>query len=144
MNKSLFISVAIIVLLLVGAGVYFGMNSSPSNSQMTSNQPSSGGNNPSTSTGGNTPSTTTNPKTVTVAIQNFAFSPSTITINKGDTVVWTNMDSAVHTVTSDSGSELASSSLGNGQTYSHTFNTAGTFNYHCAIHPMMKATVIAH
>jgi len=65
-----------------------------------------------------------------------------LTIKEGDTVVWTNMDSMSHTIKSDSGSELSSNSLSNGQTYSHTFNSVGTFNYHCSIHPSMKAKII--
>jgi plastocyanin len=81
------------------------------------------------------------PKTIDVTIQGFAFSPFDLKINKGDTVIWTNKDSASHTVTSDSGSELASGTLATGQTYSHTFNEAGTFNYHCGIHLTMKARV---
>ena len=80
-------------------------------------------------------------KTYTVDIQGFAFNPPSLKINKGDTVVWTNKDSAPHTVVSDSGDELASDSLSNGQTYSHTFNQAGTFNYHCGVHLAMKASV---
>ena len=84
------------------------------------------------------------PKTVSVAIQNFAFSPATLNINRGDTVIWTNKDSAPHTVTSDTGSEMGSSTLSTGGTYSHTFNTAGTFSYHCNIHASMKAKVIVN
>ena len=77
-----------------------------------------------------------------INIQNFAFSPSTLTIRQGDNVIWTNQDSAGHTVTSDSGSELNSELLGKSESYSHTFNTAGTFEYHCKPHPYMKAKII--
>jgi plastocyanin len=77
----------------------------------------------------------------TVAIQSFAFSPASLTVKAGDTVVWTNMDSAQHTVTSDSGSELNSALLANGQTYSHTFTTAGTYPYHCTVHASMHGTI---
>ncbi len=80
--------------------------------------------------------------TVQVAIQNFAFSPRTLTIAPGDTVVWTQQDSAPHTVTSDTGAWTASADLGSGQTFSHTFTTAGTFPYHCAVHPNMTATIV--
>lgn len=85
--------------------------------------------------------TTTQGTTHQVTIQNFAFSPASLTINKGDTVVWTNKDSAPHTVTSQTGNELSSQTLSQGQTYSHTFNTAGTYDYYCTIHPYMKATI---
>jgi len=80
--------------------------------------------------------------TVQVTIQNFAFSPQTITIAPGTKVIWTQMDSAPHTVTSDSGAPLDSPQLSSGQTYSYTFNKSGTYTYHCAVHPYMKATVI--
>jgi plastocyanin len=81
------------------------------------------------------------PKTYDVTIQGFAFSPFDLKINKGDTVVWTNKDTASHTVVSDTGNELASDTLATDQTYSHTFNEVGTFNYHCGIHLSMKARV---
>ena len=77
-----------------------------------------------------------------VIMKGFAFNPAELTVKKGTTVTWTNQDSAPHTVTSDSGSELSSATLSNGQSYSHTFNEAGTFAYHCSVHPMMKAKVV--
>jgi len=70
------------------------------------------------------------------------FSPDTVTIRQGDSVKWINGDNQPHTVTSDSGSELSSDSLGEGGSYSHTFLKSGTYTYHCAIHPEMKGTVI--
>jgi plastocyanin len=84
----------------------------------------------------------TNPQTHAVAISNFAFSPITITINAGDTVIWTNNDNAQHTVTSDNGGALNSATISNGGTYSHAFLTPGTYAYHCSIHASMKGTVI--
>jgi sulfocyanin len=80
--------------------------------------------------------------TVQVAIQNFAFSPQTLTVTPGTTVVWTQKDSAPHTVTSDTGAWTASADLSSGQTFSHTFTKTGTFAYHCAVHPNMTATII--
>ncbi|MBY0376670.1 cupredoxin family copper-binding protein, partial [Patescibacteria group bacterium] len=90
-------------------------------------------------------STTTTKTTVsstshTVSISNFAFSPSSITIKKGDTVIWTNKDSAPHTVTGNTGGP-SSDTLNKGQSYSFTFNTTGTFPYYCKIHPSMTANV---
>ncbi len=82
------------------------------------------------------------PKTYSVGIENFAFSPKEIRIKKGDTITWTNEDSAPHTVTSDTGDELDSQRLNTGQTYTHKFNEKGTFSYYCAIHPSMKGKVI--
>lgn len=78
--------------------------------------------------------------TATVTISNFAFSPATLTVHKGTTVTWTNDDSAPHTVTGNNGGP-ASSPLSQGKTYSYTFNTVGSFPYHCSIHPSMTATI---
>ena len=75
-----------------------------------------------------------------VAISGFAFSPKTITVTVGDTVTWTNSDPTAHTATADDGS-FDTGTLGNGATGSATFATAGTFAYHCKIHPNMKATI---
>lgn len=77
-----------------------------------------------------------------VDIENFSFSPLELKIKKGETVAWLNKDSAAHTIISDSGNELSSAALSKGKIYSHTFNTAGTFDYHCGIHPSMKARLI--
>jgi amicyanin len=77
-----------------------------------------------------------------VTIQNFAFSPASVTIKVGDTVTWTNKDSAAHTVTYDNGTTFASSSLATGATFSFTFTKAGTYPYHCGVHPNMKGTVV--
>jgi plastocyanin len=75
-----------------------------------------------------------------VEIKNFAFNPSTLTAKVGDTVTWTNSDSTAHTVTWDDGS-VDSGNLAQGATFKHTFDKAGTFSYHCKIHPNMKATI---
>lgn len=81
------------------------------------------------------------PKNATVSIQNFAFSTQTVRIKKGAKVTWTNLDSASHTVTSDTGT-FTSETLSQNKSFTFTFNTVGSFAYHCKIHPMMKGTVI--
>jgi plastocyanin len=77
-----------------------------------------------------------------VTIAGFAYSPSTLTVSRGTTVTWTNNDSAPHTVTSDGSGPLNSSTLGRGASYSFTFTSAGTFSYHCAVHPSMHGTIV--
>ena len=77
-----------------------------------------------------------------VTISGFAFSPASITVPIGTKVTWTNQDSAAHNIISDDGSTFSSPSVPNGGTFSFTFTVAGTFAYHCGIHPSMKATVI--
>lgn len=80
----------------------------------------------------------------TIAISNFAFSPSTLTVKKGTMVTWTNQDSAPHTVTDDSDTAHGPNSgqFSSGKTYSFTFGTVGTYHYHCAVHPDMKGTIV--
>ena len=75
-----------------------------------------------------------------VEIKNFAFEPKTVTIKVGQTVTWTNQDSVAHTVTGDGG--IDSGDLSKGKSYSKTFDTEGTFDYHCSIHPSMTGQVI--
>lgn len=76
-----------------------------------------------------------------VTIQNFAFSPQTITVAKGTSVTWMNNDSTSHTVTSDS-NLFDSGPISPGATFSFTFNQTGMFPYHCKIHLSMTAQVI--
>ena len=76
-------------------------------------------------------------------IQSYAFTPASMTVHVGDTVTWTNNDTAPHTITSSSGpAKMDSPTLNKGDTYSYTFTVAGTYQYFCAIHPDMKATVV--
>jgi amicyanin len=79
-----------------------------------------------------------------IAISNFAFSPATLTVRVGTTVTWTNKDSVPHTVVSDAGSSVpfTSPSLATGSSFPFTFTQAGTYTYHCSIHPSMKGTVV--
>ncbi len=72
-------------------------------------------------------------------IKGFTFIPDTITISRGDTVTWTNLDSVPHTATGD---DFDSGNLAKGQSWSHTFNIAGTFAYICTIHPYMHGEVV--
>ena len=81
------------------------------------------------------------PSPNTIAIYNMAFGPSTLTIAKGTTIAWQNSDSVPHTATSDSGA-WDSGNIAPGGTKSVTFNSTGTFPYHCTVHPMMTATII--
>lgn len=75
-----------------------------------------------------------------VTIDNFTFSPATLTVPSGTTVTWTNQDDMVHTVT-EAKRLFSSPGLEAGGTYSHTFTAPGTYTF-CALHPRMTATVI--
>jgi plastocyanin len=75
-----------------------------------------------------------------VNIAGSAFSPATVTVTVGDTVTWTNSDQISHTATADGGA-FDTGTLGNGASGTITFSTAGSFPYHCTIHPSMAGTV---
>ncbi|MBT2382132.1 cupredoxin domain-containing protein [Streptomyces sp. ISL-11] len=77
----------------------------------------------------------------TVAIQNFTFTPQSVTVNAGDSVRWVNNDEDTHTTTSD-GPGWDSGDLPPGAAFTRTFTTRGTFVYHCTLHPSMTGTVI--
>ena len=79
-------------------------------------------------------------ETLHVSIKSFKFLPADINVNIGDTVVWTNEDSAAHTVESNDGT-LESDELSKGDTYRFTFTKAGKYSYICGIHPSMKGSV---
>jgi amicyanin len=118
----------------------------------TTPTPTQVANTPTTAPAGNTPTTAATPsgptKAVTIASPGgtFGFSPATITVKVGTTVIWTNKTGAPHTVTSDDGktfdSGINTPIAANGGTFSFTFTKAGTYTYHCQIHPFMTATVI--
>jgi plastocyanin len=76
-----------------------------------------------------------------VSIVGIAFVPDSIIIDEGDTVVWTNNDGIIsHTTTSDSGI-WDSGTLNDGESFSFAFDSAGTFPYHCTIHPTMLGNI---
>ncbi len=80
---------------------------------------------------------------VAVTINGFAFMPASITVPVGTRVVWTNQQPQVpHTVTSDTAGIFDSGTFQTGATFAFTFNQAGTFAYHCNIHPNMHGTVV--
>lgn len=76
-----------------------------------------------------------------VVMDNLSFAPTTVTVDVGDTVTWQNNDNVSHTATADDGS-FDTGTISTGQSDAVTFDTAGTFPYHCAIHPAMTATVV--
>lgn len=97
------------------------------------------------------------PKTVSVEIptgtaspgcetSNACFSPASLTINSGDTVEWTNVDTAAHTVTSGSPADgpsgvFDSSLIMGGASFANTFDEAGSYDYFCMVHPWMVGNI---
>lgn len=88
-----------------------------------------------------TPHPTATVALTSVSISNFSFQPQTLQVKVGSTVTWANNDATSHTVTSDTG-VFDSGTLTPGGSFSFTFTQAGTFAYHCNIHPNMKGTII--
>jgi len=125
-NTKIWIGLAVIAVILI-VGYFFWYNQKPSmpSTNLPLNNSISGIS-----------------KTYNIEITNLAFSVSSLTIKQGETVIWRNTDSMTHTVTSDKGNEMSSKLLKTNEVYSHTFNTMGTFDYHCEVNPKIKATVI--
>lgn len=80
------------------------------------------------------------PVQAAVSLGGLAFSPASVSVTVGSTVVWTNNDSFPHDVKADGG-EFASATMNNGDSYSAQFGSAGTFSYFCSIHPFMRGSV---
>ena len=79
--------------------------------------------------------------TVEVKIDNFSFSPATITVAAGTTVRWTNHDDIPHTVVHDK-ETFKSKTLDTDEQFSYTFTKPGTYDYFCSIHPKMTGKVV--
>jgi len=82
-------------------------------------------------------------QTVEVKIDNFSFSPVTLTVDAGTTVTWINRDDIPHTVvSSDDPRAFKSKALDTDDRFSFTFTKAGTYSYFCSIHPKMTGKVV--
>ena len=79
--------------------------------------------------------------TFNIKVENNKFTPDVITIGKGTSLKWTNLDSAAHTVTSDD-EDFDSGQLSEDDTFTYKFDKLGTFDYHCENHPTMTGSVI--
>ena len=81
------------------------------------------------------------PGSVEVRIENFTFSPSTLTVAPGTTVTWLNADDIPHTVAASDRS-FRSKTLDTDDRFSFTFATPGDYNYFCSLHPHMTAKIV--
>jgi plastocyanin len=70
-----------------------------------------------------------------------AFAPNPITVGVGGSVTWTNNDNTSHNATANDGT-WNSGNIAPGASFTRSFPTAGSFPYHCTIHPGMVATVV--
>jgi plastocyanin len=76
-----------------------------------------------------------------VKIDNFSFSPATVTVPVGTTVRWTNRDDIPHTVVSDD-KTFKSKALDTDDQFTYTFTKPGTYSYFCGLHPKMTAKIV--
>jgi amicyanin len=78
-----------------------------------------------------------------VKIDNYSFSPGTLTVPVGTTVTWINRDETPHTVVAqDAGHSFRSGGLDTDDKFSFTFEKAGTYTYICTVHPYMTGKVV--
>ena len=79
--------------------------------------------------------------TVDVKIDNFSFTPPTLTVKAGTQITWTNRDDIPHTVVSDDQS-FKSKVLDTDEKFTFTASKPGTYSYFCSIHPKMTGKVV--
>ncbi len=77
-----------------------------------------------------------------VAIDNFTFNPTALTVKAGTTVTWTNKDDIPHGIASSTNAFAKSRALDTDQSFSFTFTTPGTYQYFCYVHPHMVGTIV--
>ncbi|HEU0235104.1 MAG TPA: plastocyanin/azurin family copper-binding protein [Candidatus Limnocylindrales bacterium] len=126
--RSALAAAAMLALAACGGGA----SPAPSAAEPSPGEPSAAGDPcaPSTATG-----------TVTASIIDFEFDPATVSAKVGDVISWTNDGSAPHTATLDDHSACATAQLAAGQSGAISFSAAGTYPFHCAVHPTMKGTI---
>ncbi|HET7748082.1 MAG TPA: cupredoxin family copper-binding protein [Terriglobales bacterium] len=78
-----------------------------------------------------------------IRVDNFTFSPETLTVPVNSAVTWVNKDDIPHVIASTDGL-FKSKALDTEQQYSFTFTKAGTYPYFCAIHPKMVGKIVVH
>ncbi|MDB5170989.1 MAG: blue (type 1) copper domain protein [Candidatus Saccharibacteria bacterium] len=134
-NKGLFVGIAAAAIILIAAYAIMANSGNDKMNMGSTSKPESSG-----STATDTGSAV---EASTVTIQNYKFEAPIIKVKAGTTVTWTNKDDVSHNVAPDGASDLPVGKLiAKGETYSYTFNKAGTYNYLCEPHPYMKGTVV--
>jgi plastocyanin len=76
-----------------------------------------------------------------VKIDNFTFTPPTLTVTAGTEVTWTNRDDIPHTVVTED-KTVKSKVLDTDDKFTYTFTKPGTYAYFCSLHPKMKGTIV--
>jgi plastocyanin len=81
-------------------------------------------------------------KTYTIVIEGMKFIPKTLTVERGDTVIWNNKDPFPHTATAQSGFDFDSKGIGVNKAWQFVAHEPGTIPYICTFHPTMKGTLV--
>ena len=79
---------------------------------------------------------------ISISIDNFSFTPATLTVRAGTTVTWTNKDDIPHGIASSNKAFARSKALDTDDSYSFTFTTPGTYQYFCYLHPHMVGSIV--
>ncbi len=116
-------------LMMIGLAAVFAAACGSSSSTPTNPSPPSGG-------GSSSVSIVSGASTMTST----AYNPNPVNVSVGTTITWVNNDSAAHTATGNNGS-FDTGTIPAGGRASKVFNSAGTFNYTCLIHPNMVGTI---
>jgi plastocyanin len=126
------------LVVLAGCG-----SSSNSSSSSSGGSAGSSGSASASSSAGSSGAASASGGTTSVTIKNFAFNPKALHAKVGETIQWTNQDSAPHNVVHTAGPAFASSStLSTGDKFTLKLTKPGTISYICSIHPFMKATIV--
>jgi plastocyanin len=99
------------------------------------------GSGPKSSYASATASASAQPAGSEIKIDNFSFTPATLTVPVGTKVTWTNHDDIPHNIVS-SEQKFKSKAMDTDDSFSNTFNEAGTYEYFCGLHPKMVGRVI--
>ena len=77
-----------------------------------------------------------------ISIDNFTFTPQTVTVKAGTTVSWTNKDDIPHGIAATNNAFTRSKALDTDDSFSFTFTTPGSYQYFCYVHPHMTGTIV--
>lgn len=143
MKRSYIIMLAVLIVAAAGTALIVSQKkdnkSSSSSSSSSTDSMNMGSSNSNSSSSDSSSAVATN----SVEINNFAFSPATITVKVGTKVTWTNKDSVGHNVVETDGADgPKSDTLAKGESYSFTYTKTGSFAYECSIHPSMQGKVV--
>lgn len=78
---------------------------------------------------------------ITIAVDNFTFTPKELTVSRGTTITWVNHDDVPHTIVSTD-KKFRSKALDTDDHFSFTFTDSGVYEYFCSVHPVMTGKVI--